>query len=285
MLAGAVPASEIMDLWVKMLLYGPNGVGKTTLACGFEKPLLLVSLEPGKATAGGARSVRRIPGVTHLRITAADTETVSEKFVRLAHELRERNPFRTVVIDTVTGLQDIVLQEILGLDELPVQLNFGGVSGDAYRDRSEKCKTYLRPWLDLPCHTIFVGNERDHNPPKEERVNEKTGKVQPDMRPRFIRGLQQESFVTVDLGGGAAKWLMDGCDYICRLYMDRELKTIKVGNGTDTVETGRFVRALRIGYHPNFAARFRSDVPEGTPEAITDPTYEKIMAAIAGRTK
>src|SRR4051812_43063323 len=65
-LAMGVPFAEIANDPVHMLLYGTNGVGKTTLACQFEKPLALVSVEPG-GNAGGAKSVKRIEGGTHFR--------------------------------------------------------------------------------------------------------------------------------------------------------------------------------------------------------------------------
>ncbi len=290
-LSEAFDIGQLEDSFVKMLVYGTNGVGKSTLACDFPKPLLLLALEPG--LTGGARSVRKVPGVKYLhlkpdRVQKRDgswetTESITAKLFRLADELKASNPFATVVVDSVTSLQEIVLQEILGLDTLPAQLNFGTISGDSYRTRAERTKEALRPWVDLPCHTVFIGKEKDHNPPKEERVNEKTGKVQPDMRARFIRGLQQESFVTVDLGGGTASWLQDGCDYIGRLYFDREMLRQRVGATEIVSETGKFIRCLRIGYHPNFAARFRSDTPAELPEAIEQPTWLKIQAAIQGK--
>lgn len=290
-LSDAIEIGELQDSWIKMLIYGQNGTGKTTLACDFEKPLLLLSFEPNET--GGARSVRKVPGVTFLKLrptrdkNGVVTERVTEKAYRLADELKVKNPFRTVVFDHVTAFQDVVLQEILNVENLPEQLNFGSISSDDYRMRAERTKEGLRPWVDLPCHTVFIAKEKDHNPPKEEKINPRTGKVQPDMKARFLRGLQMESFVTADLGGGTAGWIMDACDYLCRLYFDREVvvKKNKV-QGQEVVtteETGRFVRALRTTYHPNFAARFRSDTPDNLPEAIADPTYAKILAAIEGR--
>lgn len=295
-LSEAISAADIRDTFIKMLLYGPSGVGKTRLAGTFEKPLLFLALE--RTPSGGALTVRKVPGITALRPGTVspdpdrparfedpiDGAQFVEKTDRLAQELKAHNPFKTVVIDHVSVFQDYILEKIVGR-RLPEQIGFGTVSGDHYRDRAEATKQMLRPWVDLQCHTVFIGKEKDHNPPKQESVNPRTGKVQPDMRPRFIRGLQAESCVMVDLGGGSADWLVNACDYVCRLYMDREVKRFETTLNDEVVvdyqPTGNFVRALRIGYHPNYMARFRSDSTD-LPEAIVEPTYAKILAAIEG---
>ena len=300
-LSEAVPVSEVKDSWIKMLLYGPNGVGKTTLACTFEKPLLLIAME--RSVSGGARSVRKQPGVSVIRPGAPllpdgkpdfdgliDSAQCVEKVERLAEELKRHNPFKTIVFDHVTIYQDHWLERITG-KPLPVQNGFGKVTQDEYTERSEKVKMGLVPWFELPCHTVFIGKEKDHNPPKEERVSAKTGKIQPDLRPRFIRGLQMESWVSVELGGQTAGWLQDAVEFACRLYIDREVKMERVESvlqgqkHVDYRETGEieFVRALRTKVHPNFFSRFRSDDPDKLPEAIVRPTYQKILAAIEGR--
>lgn len=298
-LANAVSAESIPDSWIKMLLYGPNGVGKTTLACTFEKPLLLIAME--RSPSGGARSVRKFQGVRVIRPGAPmlkpgipdwdapiDSVKCIDEVEQLARELSERNPFKTIVFDHVTVFQDHWLEKITGRS-IQIGQGLGRVSGDDYTERSEKTKTSLIPWLGMPCHTVFVGKEKDHNPPKDEKVNPRTGKVQPDLRPRFIRGMQQESFVSVELGGGAAGWLQDACEYACRLYVDREMERvvsdIQGQKVVDYRETGKFVRALRVKYHPNFFSRGRYDDPDNLPDAIPNPTYEKIIAAIEGRYK
>ena len=62
----AVKADEIEDQFVQLTIYGQNRVGKTTLACQFEKPLVLISFEPNRT--GGANSIKRIPGVYVVRV-------------------------------------------------------------------------------------------------------------------------------------------------------------------------------------------------------------------------
>lgn len=290
-LGSGIAVSDIKSILIKMLVYGQNGTGKTRFACTFPKPLVLVSFEP--QDEGGALSVTHIPGIKFVR-----PRTI-ERTVKLAAQLAKKplcdlpdpayngKPYQSVVFDSVTSYQNILLQELMGWDVPAEQVGFGDVPPDIYRRRAEEIKQYLRAWIDLPYHTVFTGKEKDHNPPKEEKVNERTGKVSPDMRPKFVRGLQQESVVSVDLGGGAAGWLIDAVPYFGRLYMDREVVARKqkgIGDAADgvrMVETGRFIRALRCSYHPNFVSRFQS--AEEIPDEIIHPDYNRVAAVIAGK--
>lgn len=270
----AIEIGDIRDVPIKMVIYGQNRTGKTTLACLFPKPLLLISFEPTKS--GGAMSVKKYPGVKFLHLSS------SEKAMRLVDELKGRNPFKSVVIDSATSFQDVILKEILDLPAVPEQLNWGTVSQDEYRQRSEKCRECLRPFINLECHTIITAKERDHNANKEDRQR------------KILRRESLESFFAADLGGATAGWLHDACDYIGRLYLDKEVKIVKtkvkfqgkVKIKEEEVETGRTVRRLRTMYHPNYAAGFRSADPESVPEWIEAVTpqqmYDRVMAAIRG---
>lgn len=272
-LSEGIDVADIEDDFLKMLLYGRNRVGKTTLACKAKKPLALIALEPNKT--GGAKSVKKLEGVTYFRITESD------KAIRFAAELKADNPFATVVVDGATSYQDIILMEILGLSEVPEQLNWGMVSRDQYRMRSEKTREALRPFFNLDCDVIVIAQEKDHNPPDKEK-------------PEIIRGFQLESFLAADLGGATVGWLHDACDYIARLTIDKEVveyrTMLKIGKGptakeqemVQTKETGKLVRRLRTMYHPNMAAGFRSASPDSVPEYILNPDWTKINKVING---
>ena len=279
-LGKAVSVSELPVAPLKLLLYGGNRVGKTTLACQFPKPLLLVSFEP--MVSGGAESVRGIAGVDFLKEGVDFPGSVGA--VELARELASDTRYETVVVDGATSLQDMVLRELLALDEQPVQMSFGTVQGDQYRYRSEKTRELLWQFLKLRKDIIVLAKEKDHNPPKEERVSEKTGKVQPDMRAKFLRGMQQDSYVAAELGSSTTGWLQDCCDWIVRMYVDKEVEATTTNMGgkefTSYWETGKFARCLRLGYHPNYAAGSRSSNPEGVPEMVTAATPAKLYAEL-----
>lgn len=255
-----------------MLLYGRNRIGKTTLACQFPKPLVLVAVEHTRT--GGARSVRKVPGVQYLKLTE------SAKVEQLGKELLQDCSVKTVVIDTASSLEEIVLAEICGWEETANLIAVGytrpgaKVTTDQYVERSERMRQVLRPFLDLPCHVVIVANEKDHNPPEGRKSS-------------MVRGMQAESFFAAAMGAGTTRWCQDGCDYVCQLYMDKEVRRVKTKVLDKIVEqeeeTGRLVRRLRCQYHPNFAAGFRSENPESVPEFIEEPTYAKIAAVIAGK--
>lgn len=283
-----VPFDEIADDPIHMLLYGTNGVGKTTLACQAEKPLALISLEP-IGNAGGAKSVKRVQGGTQFRFKEC------AKVLELGHRLLKENPFRTVVIDSGTSLDAIKLAEVCGWNETAEMLRFKGkVSADEYIERSEQVRKVLRPYLDLPCDVIIICNEKDHNYKADSEGGSRNRLVQ-DAK-MMSGGLQHESVIGPGMAGGAAKWIGDACDYICQLYVDKEYRVIRKATGAKGTanykeveifqETGRWVRRLRTSYHPNFVARVRSEVPEVVPDYIegTSPAdmWERFLLMTKG---
>jgi hypothetical protein len=281
--------SEVIDVrdlqsdYLRLVVYGRNRVGKSHLACKFRKPLLLVSFEP--AMSGGATTVKLEQGIKFIHIVArgkrdhrgkVSTEEAKDKAVRLAVELQGNCPFATVVLDTITSLQDVILQQIVARDEVIDQLNWGEITEAQYRERSDDLRKALRPWMSLQSDLIFLAQEKDHNPPKDRTKS------------KLLRGLQHESFFAEDIGGATAKWLHDSCDYITQLYLDKEWKKVlkpgvlgKPGRWVDE-PTGRQVRRLRCMYHVNYAAGFRSPNPDLVPEYIDNPTAEKVYAVIRG---
>lgn len=270
--------------FVHMLLYGRNRTGKTTLACTFPKPLLLISVEP--ALTGGARSVRNVPGVSWIRVHPTDPDAdlrTSDELEQLGKELRADpavGGYKTVVIDSGTSLDEIVLAEICAWDEPAVMLAVGHtrpgskVSGDQYTERSERSRRVLRPFMELKCHLVVTANEKDHNP-------------QEGRKSTLTRGPHTESFYAAAMGGGTVKWLQDAME-ICQLFVDQERVEQDVPDGTGgtvrmSVETGRTVRRLRCLYHPNYAAGFRAPLGSEVPEFIDSPDWTKIEAVANGK--
>lgn len=284
-LATAIPVTDLREDRVKVCIYGRNRSGKTTLACMFRKPLLLISSEPD--TNGGATSVADVEGVSLIRVTppnkrlSGDKVHGSAKVVAIANELASHNPFATVVLDTVTSLQDVILVELMGLPKVPEMLSWGMVPEGVYQQRAEKLRETIRPVLDLQnCNVVILAQEKDHNAPEERGGKSK-----------LLHTMQQGSFMAPALGATNAQWLQDACGYVVQIYEDEVTQDIVIPQ-TDAqgksmppvvqrVGTGKRARHLRLLYHPNFAAGGRWRYNRDMPEFITAPTPQELYAALA----
>lgn len=281
-LSRAVAAADLARSPLKVLLYGANRTGKTTLACQFTKPLLLITFE--QTATGGAESIRRVDGVEVLQegVHFHGRQGTLDLIGELAASPQS---YATVVVDGATAVEDMCLRDVRGVDKLPNQNSWGEVTGDQYRARSEMTRDVLQPFVDLPMDTIIIAQEKDHNPPREERVTA-SGKVSPDMRPAALRGVHKGSYIAAALGGAGALWLQNRCDHVWRLFFDEEIvtTTVKVA-GKETKQeraTGRFTRWLRLQYHLNYAAGPRTSYPENVPEEIQNPTGERLLEILRG---
>lgn len=284
-LATAVPVTSLREDRVKVCVYGRNRSGKTTLACMFRKPLLLISAEAD--ACGGATSVANVEGVQLIRVTPPDKRLPgdkvhgSAKVVAIANELAAQNPFATVVLDTVTSLQDVILVELMGLPKVPELVSWGMVPDGVYQQRAEKLRETIRPLLDLEnCNVVVLAQEKDHNAPEDRGGKSK-----------ILHTMQQGSFMAPALGATNAQWLQDACGYVVQIYEDevtQEMVIPQMGpdgkpmpSSVQRVGTGKRARHLRLLYHPNFAAGGRWKYDRDMPEFVTAPTPQELYAALA----
>lgn len=273
-----VPIEQIAEQPLKICIYGQNRVGKTTWACRLPKPLALISFEP--SPDGGMPSVRKVPGVEYVRLTHKD------EIEGMARELQVDSHFKSVVCDSATSLEDVVLMNLKGLTERPVQLGFGSVSDGEYIQRSEQAKELIRLFINLPKHVVITAKEKDHVK-SDDQKEARTAKLNMPTR--------SNSFFSAGVGSGFAGWLFDACSHFCRLYVEEEtvveVQNVKVLGKERAVKkevsTGKNVRKLRTSYHVNYAAGFRSDVPSAIPEWIqldgTDNDFKSFMEVVNGK--
>ncbi len=260
------------DEGIKMLVYGVSGSGKTTLWSTFPKPILAV-LASGGDNPGELRSIdtpENRKGV--YTVTLLKSEEMPEL---LAHA---RGEFATVVLDHASGLQDLVLKEILNLEEVPVEKTWGLASMEDYGVCARQCKTHLAKLLSLPCNVVIVAQERVFTPKNDESGEAAIGRttVGPDVIPSLCR------------------WLCPACDYNVQTYTDQKyrevvVKTEKKGKIRET-KTKKMLPGvdyyIRCSGDVGFMTKFR--VPRGAkmPYSLRigadDSHYERMMAYVRG---
>lgn len=248
------PIAEHKPSGLKLNVYGRGKTGKTRLACTFPKPAMLA------ATEDGTKSVAKAAGVDYLRLYSA-----SEVL-----ELRDvivEDGYETVILDQASGLQDMIMAEILGLAQMPIQKGWGIASREQWQAGASQTKERLWELLALSeshnKNVVIIAHERD------------------------FKGEGDSEFPTVGsaLMPSVCNWLNGACDYICQTFIKDQTKKVQHEIAGDIVEfeekTGKSDYCLRVGPHSVYMTGFR--LPDGVelPDYIVNPNYDKIMELIS----
>lgn len=251
------------DSGLKILLYGQSKSGKTTLWETFPRKILAIICsggnEPGELKSIDTPENRK--SIDTLELDDSNDLTQIVEFLS-----NGEHDYETIVLDHVTGLQDLILKEVLGLDKIPVVKNWGIATQQEYGTTAIKCKTYLRELLGLPINVVIIGQEREFEKSKDSELLMPT--------------------VGVALMPSLTGWLNSACDYICQTFKGPKYvdKTIELNGKKQTkqIKTKGVEYNLRIGPHEIYTTGFRIPKSKGIdlPETITDPSYDKIMELI-----
>jgi hypothetical protein len=249
---------------IKVLNYGPSGSGKTRLWGSYPGEILAI-LRSGGRRPGELRSINTPENRKRIKQAVI---AKSSQFRGIVQMLESGNsPFTTVVLDHISGLQDLILAEILGIDGIPEQKHWGLASQQQYGQCTAQCKEILRALLNLPINVHLVAQERAFN---EE--GDGTSLLMPYVGPA----------VTPSLAG----WITPAVDYIVHSYKRQKTETVERKIGTNVKKVQVPVEGvdycLRVGPDATYMTKFR--VPPGTPlpHSLVDATYEDIKALIDG---
>ena len=133
-------------------LFGEGGMGKTTLAAMFPKPVF-IRTEDGTASLAGNDNVSLFP-------LATSTQDVLDAIEALA---TQKHDHKTLVIDSITQLATMVEAEIVAADPKAKSINqAGGGYGAGYSTAAEKHRQ-IRDWAgslayEKGMNVIFIGH-------------------------------------------------------------------------------------------------------------------------------
>lgn len=260
--------SRLQSAWdtnnsMSLLLYGRSGTGKTTLWATFPKPILAIMC------SGGSQ-----PGELKSIDLPEYRKTIKPLVIQRSSDVRElvgmAGDFATVVLDHASGLQDLILKEILGLSEIPVQKSWGMATQQQYGQCALQCKEYFRAILDLSCHRVIVAQEREFN---------NDGDASELLAP----------FVGAALMPSLVGWLNPACDLICETFIRQKVVERTSAVAGKKVTTRSKVKGveycLRTAPDPVYTVKFRVPKGRSLPEVVVDPTYAKIKAIVDGTYK
>lgn len=241
------PVSE-KSSYLSALIYGRSGTGKTHFGSTFPKPILMLDIREE-----GTDTIANVPGIDRLEVDSwSDFEDAFWFISEGEHK------YKTILLDQISMLQDLAMEKIRKDENLqPTDMfhkrHWGQISG--------LMKTWLFSYRDLTkkdLHVCFLAHDRVST--NDDSIDDA---LEPNVGARVMPSLAAAINGAVDMIGNT--------------YIRERFE----GVGKDKV---RFVDyMMRLGPHAYYATKIRRPVEAGPPpEAIVDPTFEKITALTRG---
>ncbi len=242
------------------VFYGRSGTGKTTLACSFPSPILLLDIKDE-----GTDSVSDVKDVDVREIE--DTDDIEEMYYWLK---KHPNAYKTVIIDTVSMWQNMVITELVG--DKGRKGKAAGDWGSMTQKNWGKVAGVMKEWLvnyrdlakELEINVVFIAQDRVFNMSDDE--NDRDDQIAPEVGPA--------------LSPAVAKVLNAAVSVIGNTFI-RTRKKIKEVKGKKIKEEVQEY-CLRIGPNPSYVTKVRKPKSVAAPAFIADPTYEDVLELIKG---
>jgi phage nucleotide-binding protein len=143
---------------IKVLVYGPSGIGKTVLAATLPSPVLL-SAESGSLSLK-AKNLERMYGVGNPNVTynmpmilIRNVQDLTEAY-KWASESHEAKGFQSIGLDSLSEIAETVLNNAKRQVKDPRQ---------AYGELIEKMESVIRLFRDLPNKHVYMSAKMEPN--------------------------------------------------------------------------------------------------------------------------
>ena len=242
--------------------YGRSGTGKTTVACTFPGPILLLDVRD-KGTA----SVLDVKNLDILVIEEWDN-------FEDAYWWLKANPtkYKTLVIDTVTNLQQLSIEKILSKKkkvDLTKAGDWGTMSRRQWGDVASMMKTWITNVRDLEMNVIFVAQDRIFNFSDDDDENDEgDDHLQPEVGPRLSPAVAAHLNASVSIIGNT---------FIRRRHIPDRKVGKKIVKGKEITEY-----CMRLGPNPIYITKLRKPKSVTPPSILVDPSYKEIIALVKG---
>jgi hypothetical protein len=179
-----------------------------------------------------------------------------------------QNPtaYKTVVIDTVTQLQQIVVEEI-GSKKADrsgkAAGDWGTMTKGDWGDVASRLKTWITNFRDLPMEVVFLAQDRVFNTEEDDSTD---GMIDPEVGPRLSPSVMSHLCAAVSVIG--------------HTFIRSRTEKKKIKGRTIEKEVKEY--CLRLGPSASYITKFRKPKSIDLPGFLVDPTYEEILETIKG---
>lgn len=243
------------------VLYGRSGTGKTTLAADWPKPMLYLDIKDE-----GTDSIADVKGIDVKEIE--DPDDLDEVILWL---IRNPGKYKTVVLDTMSQLQEMVVEDVAQEQKKKLKGKRAGDFGTLTKQDWGKVSSRLKSWIidlrDLPMETVFIAQDRTFNFGDDESSEDEV--LAPEVGPRLMPSVASVLNAAVSTIGNT----------FIRVRVVKKNDPKKEGRKI-SVEKKEY--CLRLGPSPLYVTKVRKPKSISAPDFIVDPTYEDIQDVITG---
>ncbi len=203
-----IETTQRRERYLKLLIYGNYGVGKTTLACTANAVpsmanVLMINAEAGdlsvaefegidEVTVQDFRTLGRINEFLKQHCEARDTGD-DKKLIAMEANLRsvdekdikEPRRYNTVILDSLTELESYCMNQLLGIsDTTRLDDEVQSAEWSEYKKNHTMMQRVVRAFRDLPLHVIFTAAEQ------YQQDENKRYKYSPDLTGKLSKKIQ-----------------------------------------------------------------------------------------------
>ena len=240
--------------WV---IYGRAGTGKTTLAGTWPGPILLVDVKDE-----GTDSVSDVKDLDVFEVE--ESADLDELYWYL---LENKKKYKTVVIDTITQLQQIRVEEVgaeKGIKGNKQAGDWGTLTKQEWGGIASWLKKVITDFRSLDMEVIFLAQDRVFKTEMED--DDQAEALDPEVGPRLSPSVMSHLCAAVHMVGNT--------------FIREKVVTKKV-NGKKVDRTYKEY-CLRLGPSSYYITKLRKPMSIELPEFLENPTYEDILEIVTG---
>jgi hypothetical protein len=174
--------------------------------------------------------------------------------------------YKTVIVDTVSQLQQVCIETVLKKKQLKQNTragDWGTMTRKEWGEVAALMKTWITNLKNLPMEVVFIAQDRVFNTDED---NDSETMLDPEVGPR--------------LSPSVASHLNAIANVIGNTYIRQRTRIVKVGKKKKEVPETQY--CLRIGPNPTYITKIRKPKSIKPPSLIVNPTYDRILAIIKG---
>jgi len=251
---------------VSAALYGRSGTGKTTLAASWPKPILYLNIMDN-----GEESISDVDDLDVVDI--ATSEELLEQILWLTKRAsRGKLPYKTVILDTMTQLQGILVRETAERNKVKTKGrkkpgDFGTLTRQHWGEVAGDLMKVIMDIRALPVHSVFVAQERVFNGGDEE--DDGNDALAPEVGTKLMPSVNKDLCASVNIVGNT--------------FIRVKITKKKDPDTKRVVKEIKKQYCLRLGPNEVYTTKIRKPKGIEAPDYIIDPDFRKIMKIVKGK--